>query len=106
MPNESENISGEIFHSTAVPENINAESSSSSDSELILSVLQETKEETGGFFVNEIVLKAKLKYKFDPDDWASTHKLRLSDVAKEWPMISLKSHWPFLFKPEGVISLN
>ena len=78
-------------------------SSSSSEDDQIAEIVKATKEQTGGFVVSEAVLKARLKRNFDAFDWAQTFSLRKSEMGKGWPILSLQMHWPYLFKPEGVI---
>ena len=68
-------------------------------------IINLTHQQTGGQTVSESVMKAKLKTKFDPFDWSSTFSLREAEIKKCWPSVSLRAHWPFLFKPEGVTLL-
>ena len=53
----------------------------------------------------EDVMKEKLKKQFNGPYWVQTFEMRSADLKKGLPAISVHSHWPYLFKPEGVIYL-
>ena len=82
------------------------EDSDSSDDNLASELINLTKEQTGGMVVSEAVMKAKLRTKFDEFEWASTFQLRQTEISKPWPTVSLKAHWPFLFRLEGVFFIK
>lgn len=48
-------------------------------------------------------MKVQLQKKFDEMQWAQTFEIRQLDIAKKMRMVTMKSHWPYLFNIKGVI---
>ena len=74
--------------------------SSSTSGDEIEAALNESRQQT---LDSDVVMKARLKHRFDSLDWGKTFKLRQTEIKSGWPTLSLKSHWPYLFKREWVI---